>query len=101
MIQVSPDMYKVPKNIEQAVPIANTHPTDIAFATIFFSVGLVMKSFWVSIILLMGALWVLRKFREGAKRGYTNHYLWRVGITFFDNKLKRYFPHPSKDIFFK
>lgn len=93
--------YLVPKDIEQAVPILGAHPVDLSFSIMMFSFGIIAKSMLVSLSLMIVVLWGLSKLRKGVKRGYSQHYLWRIGITSFDNILGTSFPHPAKNDFIK
>lgn len=93
------EKFKVPKDIEQSVPILGIHPVDLSFSVGMFAFGIVMKSMMVSIIAMVVTLYVLGKLRKGAKRGYSQHYLWRIGVTSIDSTLTAGFPHPSKNDF--
>lgn len=91
--------HRIPKDIEQAVPILGAHPVDLSFSVMMFSFGLIVKSMLVSIILMVVFLYLLSKLRKGVKRGYSQHYLWRIGVTVMDSQLAKKFPHPSVNDF--
>jgi len=91
--------YLVPKDIEQAVPIAGVHPVDLSFSVMLFSFGIVAKSLLISVGLMLGVLYLLKKLRKGVKRGYSQHYGWRIGISFLESKLTSKYPHPAVNDF--
>lgn len=93
--------YLVPKDIEQAVPIFGAHPVDLSFSIMMFSFGIIAKSMLISLVLMVGVLVLLSKLRKGVKRGYSQHYLWRIGVTSLDSKLDKNYPHPSVNDFIK
>lgn len=95
------EKYLVPKDIEQAVPILGAHPIDISFSVMLFAFGIVAKSMLISIVLMVGVLVVLGKLRKGVKRGYSQHYGWRIGVSFLDAKLSKKFVHPAVNDFIK
>lgn len=98
---MSDSKYAIPKDIEQAVPIFGAHPVDLSFSVMMFSFGLIAKSMIISITLMIVVLIILGKLRKGAKRGYSQQYLWRIGVVNFDKSLGENYPHPSKNDFIK
>lgn len=92
-------IYSIPKDIEQAVPIMGAHPVDLSFSVMMFSFGLIVKSMLLSLGLMIVFLYLLSKLRKGVKRGYSQHYMWRIGVTSMDAQLSKKFPDPSVNDF--
>lgn len=72
--------FSISKNLEQAVPIFNVHPSTIALGMLGMIVGIIADSFLLSIVGATALTYFLAKMREGTRRGAAKHFLYRAGI---------------------
>lgn len=85
---------RVPKEVDKDVPIMFFEPMEFVAFIGILGFGMIFNLFFLGVVAGVGYLMVSRKMKRGAKRGASQHFLYRLGLP-LDPALKKYFPSPS------